>query len=184
MGRAETCSLIVVALAALSGPAPAAAEQKGSQAAVNLFEDASDLTDQLRKAIAGRVMIDELTLYQDSASLDIQDPKRKENIDRWSYRKGKLALPEPVKLSGDYSQADLDAGVFPMESIDFKLIPMMIQDAKARLKMPDGKTTSLTLKRGFPFNDEVRWHVSVTDARHTGSVEYDLKGRKKSVYKD
>jgi hypothetical protein len=30
----------------------------------------------------------------------------------------------------------------------------------------------------------VRWHVSVTDARHSGSVEYDLKGRKKSVWKE
>jgi hypothetical protein len=43
----------------------------------------------------------------------------------------------------------------------------------------------LTLKRGDPdFNQyDVRWHVGVTDARHTGSVEYDLKGKKKSVWK-
>ena len=130
-------------------------------------------------------MIDELTLYKDSATLDVQDPKRKENIDRYSYRDGKLDLPEPVKLSGDYTQADLDAGVFPLESIDFKLIPAMIMDAKSRLKMPDGKVTVLTLKRGDPdFNQyDVRWHVGVSDARHTGSVEYDLQGHKKDMSK-
>jgi hypothetical protein len=181
MSRALTCSLAVLAVLA-AAPAAWVAPEK---AAVDLFEDASDLTAQLKKAVAGRVMIDELTLYRDSASLDIQDPKRKENIDRWKYRDGKLAFPpDPVKLSGDYTQADLDAAVFPLESIDFKLIPVMIEDAKARLKMPDGKVTVLTLKRGFPFNDEVRWHVSATDARHTGSVEYDLKGKKKSVWKE
>jgi hypothetical protein len=181
MGRGTACRLAVLALA-LAAPAVAAPEAP----AVDLFVDASDLTAQLRKAVAGRVMIDELTLYRDSASLDIQDPKRKENIDRWSYRKGKLELPEPVKLSGDYRQADLDAGVFPLESLDFKLIPTMIEDAKTRLKMPDGKVTVLTAKRGDPdFGDTgVRWHVGVSDARHTGSVEYDLRGRKKSVYKD
>jgi hypothetical protein len=182
MGRVKACRLVVLALA-LAAPAGAAPEKAP---AVDLFVDASDLTAQLRKAIAGRVMIDELTLYHDSATLDIQDPRRKENIDRYTYRDGKLKPPEPVKLSGDYTQADLDAGVFPLESIDFKLIPTMIEDAKTRLKMPDGKVTVLTVKRGDPdFNQyEVRWHVGVTDARHTGSVEYDLKGRKKSVYKD
>jgi hypothetical protein len=180
MSRALTCCLVVLAALAPAPPAWVAPEKPK----VNLFEDASDLTAQLRKAINGRVMVDELTLYEDSASLDIQDPRRKENIDRYSYRDGKLKAPEPVKLSGDYTQADLDAAVFPLESIDFKLIPVMLRDARERLKMPDGKTTSLTLKRGFPFNDEVRWHVSVTDARHSGSVEYDLKGRKKSVWKE
>lgn len=135
MSRALTCLVVLAVLA----PAPSAwvAPEK---AAVNLFEDASDFTAQLRKAVPGRVMIDELTLYKDSATLDVQDPRRKENIDRYSYRDGKLKEPEPVKLSGDYSQADLDAGV--------------------------------------------RWQVGVTDARHTGSVEYDLKGRKKSVFKE
>ena len=181
MSRALTCLFALAALA----PAPRAGAAP-EKAAVNLFTDASDLTAQLKKAIAGRVMIDELTLYQDSATLDIQDPKRKENIDRYSYRDGKLALPQPVKLSGDYTQADLDAGVFPLESVDFTLIPTMIEDAKTRLKMPDGKVTVLTLKRGDPdFNVfEVRWHIGVTDARHTGSVEYDLKGKKKSVWKE
>ena len=182
MIRAVNCRLGLAVLAALAASRPAGAAPE--KPAVDLFHDASDFTAQLRKAVPGRVMIDELTLYKDSATLDVQDPKRKENIDRYSYRDGKLDLPEPVKLSGDYTQADLDAGVFPLESIDFKLIPTMIEDARTRLKMPDGKVTVLTLKRGFPFNDEVRWHVGVTDARHTGSVEYDLKGRKKSVFKE
>lgn len=181
MGRIPNGRLVALALAALAAPAWAAPDKAP---AVNLFEDASDLAAQLKRAVAGRVMIDELTLYQDSASLDIQDPRRKENIDRYSYKKGKLEPPEPVKLSGDYTQADLDAGVFALESVDFSLIPTMIQDARTRLKMPDGKVGALTLKRGFPFYNDVRWQVSVSDARHTGSVWYDLKGRKKDQSKD
>ena len=188
MGRLPACRSAALALALAGFLSPGSALQAApDKAAADLFDDASELTAQLRKAVAGRVMIDELTLSRDSATLDIQDPKRKENIDRYSYRDGKLKLPpDPVKLSGDYTQADLDAGVFPLDSIDFKLIPTMIEDAKTRLKMPEGKVTVLTLKRGDPdFNQfDVRWHVSVTDARHSGSVEYDLKGRKKSVWKE
>jgi hypothetical protein len=180
MGRLPIAACALAALAALPAPARSAPPK----AAVNLFEDVTDLTTQLKKAVAGRVMIDELTLYQDSASIDIQDPRRKENIDRYKYDDGKLEEPEPVKLSGDYTQADLDAGVFALDSVDFSLIPTMIQDARTRLKMPDGKVGALTLKRGFPFYNDVRWQVSVSDARHTGSVWYDLKGRKKDQSKD
>jgi hypothetical protein len=180
MSRALTCCLAVLAMLAAAPPAWVAPEKP----AVNLFEDASDLAAQLKNAIPGRVMIQELTLYHNYAILDIQDPKRKENIDRWTYRDGKLGEPEPVKMSGDYTQADLDSEVFPLESIDLKLIPTMIQDAKERLKMPEGKNFALSLKRGRPFNEEVRWRVGMSDERHTGSVEYDLKGRKKSIVKD
>ena len=184
MSRPLTCWFL--ALAALA-PAARAVAAPDKAHAVDLFVDASDLVAQLRKAVKGRVMIDELTLYRDSAKLFIQDPNRKENLDAYIYRDGKLKLPpEPVKLSGDYTQASLDADMFPLDSIDFTLITTMIEDAKTRLKMPDGKVTVLTLKRGDPdFNQyDVRWHIGVTDARHTGSVEYDLKGKKKSVWKE
>ena len=181
MSRPLTCWFFALATVAPNARAVAAPEKAP---AVDLFVDASDLTAQLRKAVDGRVMIDELTLYRDSATLFIQDPRRKENIDSYSYRDGKLKPPEPVKLSGDYTQASLDADMFPLESVDFKLIPTMIEDARTRLKMPEGKVTVLTLKRDSEFSGEVRWRVGVTDVRHTGSVEYDLKGKKKSVWKE
>ena len=183
MSRPLTCWFVALAVLAPTARAVAAPDKAPP---VDLFVDASDLVAQLRKAVKGRVMIDELTLYRDSAKLFIQDPNRKENLDSYEYRDGKLKAPEPVKLSGDYTQDSLDADMFPLDSIDFTLITTMIEDAKTRLKMPDGKVTVLTLKRGDPdFNQyDVRWHVSVTDARHTGSVEYDLKGKKKSVWKE
>jgi len=181
MSRPLTCWFFALAALAPAARAMAAPEKAP---AVDLFVDASDLTAQLRKAVNGPVMIDELTLHRDSANLFIQDPRRKENLDSYDYRDGKLQPPEPVKLSGDYTQASLDSDMIPLDSIDFKLIPTLIEDAKTRLKMPEGKVTVLTLKRDSEFSGEVRWHVSVTDVRHTGSVEYDLKGRKKSVWKD
>jgi hypothetical protein len=181
MGRALGRTLAAVALAVLSVPPPAAPGQKAP--AVDLLVDASDLPVQIRKAVAGRVMVHELTLSDDYAKLQIQDPRRKENLDEYTYRDGKLGDPIPVKLSGDYTQEDLDAFCFPLESVDFALVPVMIQDAKQRLKMPEGKTSTLSLKRGWPFNNDVRWYVGVSDARHTGMVQYDLKGRKKEMSK-
>jgi hypothetical protein len=181
MGRAPGLTLAVAALALLSAPPSAAPSQKAP--AVNLLVDASDLPIQIRKAVAGKVMVHELTLYDKYAKLQIQDPRKKENLDEYTYRDGKVEEPIPVKLSGDYTQEDLDAYCFPLDSVDFSLVPVMVQDAKQRLKMPDGKASVLSLKRGWPFNNDVRWHVGVSDARHTGMVEYDLKGRKKEMSK-
>jgi len=185
MGRTRTRFLAVAALAFLCPP-PAARAQKAAAKvpAVNLFEDATDVPVQIRKAIEGRVMISELHLYDTYVKMQIQDPKRKENLDEYTYRDGKMDEGIPVKISGDYTQEDLDGSMFPLESVDFRLVPTMIQDAKTRLKMPDGQPGSLSIKRGWPFHNEVRWMVSIKDARHMGFVEYDLKGRKKEVHKE
>ena len=170
----------------MSTTPPAARAQKAAAKvpAVNLFEDATDVPVRIRKAIAGRVMISELHLYDKYVKMQIQDPKRKENLDEYTYRDGKMDEGIPVKISGDYTQEDLDGSMFPLESVDFGLVPTMIQDAKQRLKMLDGAPGSLSLKRGWPFHNEVRWMVSIKDARHMGFVEYDLKGRKKEVHKE
>jgi hypothetical protein len=174
----------VAALAVLCPPPAAPGQKPGQKApAINLFEDASDVPVKIRKAVAGKVMISELTLSDKYVTLQIQDPRRKENLDEYTYRDGEMGEPIPVKISGDYTQEDLDGSLFPLESVDFGLVPTMIQDAKERLKMPDGKAGILTLKRGWPFHNDVRWMVSVSNARHTGMVEYDLKGRKKEVHK-
>jgi hypothetical protein len=184
MGRIPTAALSLAAVAVLCSPQAVFAQKAAAKVpAVNLFEDASDVPVQIRKAVAGKVMISELTLSDDYVEMQIQDPKRKENLDEYTYRDGKIGEPIPVKISGDYTQEDLDASLFPLESVDFGLVPTMILDAKQRLKMPDGKAGILTLKRGWPFHNEVRWMVSVSDARHTGMVQYDLKGRKKEVHK-
>jgi hypothetical protein len=85
-------------------------------------------------------------------------------------------------MRGRYTQKDLDAAVFPLESIDFSLVPKMIADARQLLAMPDGKTNAVFLESGRPHKKPF-WHVGVTDDRHHGAVTYDLKGRKLSTFK-
>lgn len=177
----------IVVLTAVVGSLAAAASARsaeGAPAKRNLFEDSTDIGRQLRKTIPGPIMILELTIDSDSADVDVQDPRKTENLDRYTYRQGKLGKPAPIKLSGDYTQKDLDAALFSLDLVDFSLVPKLIDDARARLKMPDAELAGVTLKRDFPFGRDLRWSVSFTDDRHVGMVEYDLKGKKKSQHKE
>jgi hypothetical protein len=143
MGPTPTACLALAVLAVVCPPPAAPGEKPGQKArAVNLFEDDSDVPVQIRKAVAGKVMISELTLSDDYVKMQIQDPKRKENLDEYTYRDGKMDEGIPVKISGDYTQEDLDASMFPLESVDFSLVPTMIQDAKQRLRCPTARPGS------------------------------------------
>jgi len=179
MPRARTCCVWIAAVVAtLSGPGPARAAAAAA-ATVNLFEDTTDLVAQLRQAISGPILIKEISLYDTHASLDVQDSRKKENIDRYKYEGGAFAKPVPVTMRGQYTQKDLDASVTPLEAIDFGLIPGMIQEVRKHYKLPDAKPALVTLKKGGPLHHEVRWHVVIRDERHTESEEFDLKGRVK-----
>jgi len=173
MGRAVTSSSFAMALAVSVG---------ASAAAVNLLADATGIPVALQKAIPGKVMVYTLTLYDDNASVDVQEAGHKENIDRYHYRNGAFGKAVPVTMHGRYTQKDLDAAVFPLESIDFSLVPKMIVDAKQQLAMPDGKAGGLTLKSGRPHHQPY-WHIGLSNDRHIGAVEYDLKGRKLTTFK-
>ena len=181
MGHAGTRSLIVAALTVLSGAASTRA-QAADTAKVNFLQDATGIPVALRKAISGPIMVYKLNLSELSAEVDVQDSAKKENIDRYEYEKDGFGKPRPVTLRGRYTQKALDAAVFPLESIDFSLVPKMIADARQLLAMPDGKTNAVFLESGRPHKKPF-WHVGVTDARHHGAVAYDLKGRKLSTSK-
>jgi hypothetical protein len=169
MGRAVTLSLLATALMASVGAAT-----------VNLLADATDIPAALRKAIPGKIMVYTLTLYDDNAIVDIQEADHRENIDRYTFRNGAFGKGVPVTMHGRYTQKDLDAAVFALESIDFSLVPKMIADARQQLAMPDGKAGGLTLKNGRAHHQPY-WHVGLMNDRQNGAVEYDLKGRQLKV---
>jgi hypothetical protein len=181
MGEVGRHSSIAAAAAVLASAMFVGAAQAHA-AGVNLLEDATGIPAALQKAVGGKVIVYTLTLYDDNATVDVQEADHKENIDRYKYRDGAFGKAAPVTMHGRYTQKDLDAAIFPLESIDFSLVPKMIADARQQLAMPDGKAGGLTLKSGRPYR-QPHWSVLVSDARHTGAVDYDLKGRKLGTFK-
>lgn len=154
----------------------------GGSSAGELFLNATDVPVKFKEKVGGPVKALELLLYPQFAKLQAQDPKKKENVDEYEYRNGSVDDPAPVKLMGDSDQKTLEANLFSLDTVDFTAVPKMVQDANERLKLEDGKVTHMILKRGLPFNKDVRWRVYVNGTRKNGSVEYDEKGNMKKVW--
>jgi len=155
-----------------------------SAAGEDLFKDAASLASKLKAKVGGPVHILEFVLYPDHATVQVQDPKKPENVDQYDFLGGKFGDPSPVKLIGQSATAsELKEASVDIGSVDFGLVPKIVKEAAAELKIEEGKVTHLVLKRNRPFSNDVLWRVYVSGPRKDGSVEYDPKGHMGKVYK-
>jgi hypothetical protein len=150
-------------------------------ASADYFKDATSVPRMFNAKVGGPVRLLDLVVYPGYVIAQIQDPKKKENVDRYQLRDGTVADGEPVRLLGSGAKK-LDQATLDIASVDFAAVPAMVADAVLQLKIEDGKVSHAILSRGLPLKPDVRWRVYVTGARKNGSVEYDTAGHVKKVW--
>jgi len=167
--------------AAVQAPPPATpAQAHTASSAVDYFKDPTSVPGAFQAKIGGPVRVLRLTVYDDYAMADIQDPKNHENVDSYTLMRGSVDNGRPVMLSGNMKTAkDVDAAVQDLAAVDFSLLPKMAEDAKARLHIDGGKVTHAMLDRTL--GGEVGWRVYVNSPRKGGYVAYDTAGHLKMV---
>lgn len=153
-------------------PRPAAPEE-------DLFNDSSKLRAKFEAALGGRVMLKELVLYDKYAIFSAQNPSKKEHVDRYTYREGEVGTPDPVSLGSDKKR--LASILFPLDTIDFAIIPGLAERARAELKVEDGKVSHIYIEKGSFGRGNPIIRVYVRGQRDSGFIEYSLKGEKKRV---
>jgi hypothetical protein len=155
-------------------PAPAVA--------VDFFADASSVPKAFQNALGAPPKAKELVIYPGYAILEAQDPRKPENVDRYTLRNGTVGDKSPQRLVGS-EKAKLQSHLFELASVDFGLVPRLVADARTRLGYEGAKTSHVILGRNIPFSANVRWRVYVSSERDSGSVEYDAAGAMKRVFK-
>jgi DNA-directed RNA polymerase subunit RPC12/RpoP len=124
----------------------------------------------------------DLVLYETYAIFQARDPKKPDNVDRYTVRNGELGAPSPVQLSSQ-DKAGLKARAFKLKDTNLQLATKLVQDAQARLSIEDAKVSHVMLRSNLPFSKDVVWRVYASSARESGSVEYKLDGTMRRVYK-
>lgn len=151
----------------------------------NLLEDATGAIAALKKKVGGdKVMATKLTISPTSIEMQVQDQKKKENVDAYKYKNGSVSGPFPVKLYGGSkktSQKTITANTFNLDECDFTKVPFMVTGTQERLQLEGGKVMNISLRRNLPFSDEVLFMVFVSGTRRNGSVTYDQKGKMKKI---
>jgi hypothetical protein len=160
---------------ALAGPVAAAPPAKG-KAGPSFLEDATQVVTAFKAKIPAPFLITELTISPTNASIEVQDPRKKDTYDKYNFLKGgAVSDAEPVQVFTVTCKKG-----FSIDEADFAAVPVMMKDALARLNLEDGEASSINLSRGV-FCKEPRWVIFVDGKRKDGMVEYDPKGKFKNT---
>jgi len=163
-------SFLAVALAA-SGAATSAAPPAKAKAP-SFLDDASQVVAAFKAKIPAPFLVTELTISAKHASIEVQDPRKKDTYDEYNYQQGgEVSAPEPKQVFSVTCKKG-----FSIDEADFSQVPVMMKDAVARLNLEDGEADSINLSRGV-FCKEPRWMIGVDGTRKDGYVEYDPKGK-------
>ncbi|CAN5560559.1 hypothetical protein BH10ACI2_BH10ACI2_13150 [soil metagenome] len=146
-----------------------------------LFESNAGLQDfisQLTTAVgADNPNLLKLSFYDSYAMAEVQDPKKPDNIDGYTYRDGKLSPPNPVKILGSGKIGD---NVFPLKDVNLDGLPALTKEVMEKLKdVEGGHLTGYVVSRGLPFSKDVRIMPLTDGTRKSISSEADKNAKLK-----
>lgn len=107
----------------------------------------------------------ELVLYRDYAILQAQDPAAPTHLDRYLFRDGEVADPDPVRLSGG---EDFTPELFSLDEIPVDQLPAMAAQALDVYELEREEVTHVIIGRFLPFDDRVSVRVYVSDPERGG----------------
>jgi hypothetical protein len=156
---------------------PTAEAPTGPLVEEDYFSNANLAKARYEKVLGKPIMARQLTLMQYYATLEAQDPKNREHVDSYKLWANKVERPQPVRLGSDKQQ--LSQILISLDSLDFAVVPKVIKQALADLKLEEGKVSAVVLDRdGQSPRHEPIWRVIVNGSRENGVVEFSATGEK------
>jgi hypothetical protein len=158
----------------VSNPAPPSTAPSIEE---DYFADASRVKARYQAALGKPIMAKELVIFQYYATLEAQDRKKPDHVDSYKLWANKVERPQAVRLGSD--KGTLGQILFSLDRVDFAIVPRLLKQALAELKIEEGKVTHVYLERdssnGKP---EPIWRVYVNGSRDSGFVEFSVTGEK------
>jgi hypothetical protein len=164
-----------------NGPSTTPFQPKKPADGQKLYESQAQL-DEFISALTAAVGSDnpnvlKVTVYDLYAMVEVQDPKKPENIDGYTWRDGKLSQPNPVRIIGNGKIGD---NVFPLKDVNFAGLPDLTKEIGEKLKdVEGGSMIGYTISRGLPFSKDVRILGLTNSTRKSVSTEADKNAKLK-----
>jgi len=122
----------------------------------------------------GPILVTSFDLYDHYAILEAQDPRKPENLDRYTYRDGVLEDSEPVHVDQSLLD-DLPNRLFALSEVNWAAISTLSETALVQLQIEDADVNHLGVDRGFD-GGAVQLSLSVSGPRRSGTVEATADG--------
>jgi hypothetical protein len=178
-------AVIAIVLFAASLDASVRAEPSGSEATPSLLQSPAPFVAALRSRFGRDTAALTLSLYAETAEIQVQDPAIPAHVNRFSFEEGAFLTPEPVPVGR--SERALRARLFRLADVDLSIIPGLLEDARARADTEDSRVTHVVIERpSVHGTDYDTWgrpaiRVYVDGPRGGAFAEYGLDGKRKRV---
>jgi hypothetical protein len=160
-------------------PTPEALEAAALAAATKYQEGthALEAVQQVRKAVGEPFRVLEINVHTTSVSVQVQNPKKKENVDEYDVDAGKLEGPTPVRLIGtDTDEAAVIRSVFDPSEVALDKIAAVVHDAEQKVQL-EGRDEALVTIRRDDESRKVEISVLYNGSRKNASYTTDRNGQ-------
>jgi hypothetical protein len=154
-------------------------ERKPRPPAISYYEGthAAEAIQQIRAKVGEPFRVMNVRIDDDSVSAEVQDPKKKENVDRYEVDGGQLKAPRPVRLIGDTDQDTLEANLFDPAGVDWTKIPDILRQGNGKIQLEGRHLNSITVDRNmFDERRPIMVDVNYSGTRKNGYLRVDRHG--------
>jgi hypothetical protein len=149
-----------------------------SKSGKRMYEDADALADFVADLKSTLGTDDpkalDLLVYDSYIMVKVQDPKKPENIDGYTYKDGSLGSPAPVKIMGN---GKIEDNVFPLSEVNLAALPKLTEEIMGKLKDVEGGTmVGYSIDRGLPFDKDIGIMPLVNSTRKSITADADRNG--------
>jgi hypothetical protein len=152
---------------------------------VNYYEGthAADAIQQIRAKVGEPFRVLDISIDYDAVAVKAQDPKKKENVDEYTVRRGELRPSVPVRLFGQSDQETLEANLFDPATVDWAKIPDILRQANEKIQLEGGSFTGISIERNM-FDDKrpVMIDANYQGLRKNGYLRTDRHGDHPEVH--
>lgn len=127
-------------------------------AKVNMFEgdNAVKAAQAIKDKVGAEVQVIRTEIRSDQMSVTIRSPKNPKDIDKYTYKNGRVSDPEPVQVMqmGDLAMTGDKYQTTNIDEIGFAALPATIAKAVELSKLEDAKVTLITMENDHPGNTD------------------------------
>jgi len=141
---------------------------------LDLFRDPTPYVEVVTEAVGPGAMVYEVGVYPTHGRLSVRDPSTSNRVHEYTWVNQELDGPEPAL---PFPGTDLDTDTFPLRSIAFDRLPLLVRRAPERVGISGGHVTHVLMDRAFTAVPTMRIYVSSADDVESDYALATLDGR-------
>ncbi len=138
---------------------------------------AADAIQQVRAKVGEPFRVLNIRIDEDSVRMQVQDPRKKENVDQYVWDEGVLKPAAPVRLVGRTDQETLEANLFDPATVDLTKLGAVLREANEKVQLEGRELSGITIERNM-FDDSrpIMIDVNYRGTRKHGYLRTDRNG--------